>query len=219
MTIVVVVAAIIGAVFGLGADRLSSRWPVHEDEHVRGLDWRTGAVVLGGAVAFAALAWRWTDPLDLAVLGIYVAALIVLLATDLDQKLLPDLITFPLMAYALLILVTGLNPILADKAHVLIADGDLTAVLAAIAAPALLAVTDRLFRGALGMGDLKLAVSLGLMFGITQLFVGFLVGTLAFAAIVLVLVLSRRVSMKTAVPFGPALIAAGVAAAVLQTSA
>jgi leader peptidase (prepilin peptidase)/N-methyltransferase len=65
------------------------------------------------------------------------------------------------------------------------------------------------------MGDLKLAVSLGLMFGITQLFVGFLVGTVAFAAIVLVLMLSRRLSMKTAVPFGPALITAGVAAAVM----
>ena len=216
MTLVVVVAACLGAVFGFGADRLSSRWPLHEGETVRGLDWRTAAVVLGGAGAFAALAWRWTDPVDLLVLGIYVAALIVLLATDLDQKLLPDLITFPLMAYALVILVLGLNPVLEGKAQVLIADGDLAAVLAAIAAPALLAITDRLFRGALGLGDIKLAVSLGLLFGITQLFVGFLVGTLAFAAIVLALVLSRRVSMKTAVPFGPALIAAGVVAAVIE---
>jgi leader peptidase (prepilin peptidase)/N-methyltransferase len=214
MTVAMVVAAIVGAVFGFGADRLSSRWPLHETETVRGLDWRTAAVVLGGAAAFGALAWRWTDPLDLLVLGLYVAALIVLLATDLDQKLLPDLITFPLMAYALVVLLLGLNPVLEGKAQALIADGDLSAVLAAIAAPALLAVTDRIFRGALGMGDLKLAVSLGLMFGITQLFIGFLVGTIAFAAIVLVLVVSRRVSMQTAVPFGPALIAAGVAAAV-----
>ena len=219
MTLVVVVAACLGGVFGFAADRLSSRWPLHEDETVRGLDWRTAAVVLGGAGAFAALAWRWTDPVDLLVLGVYVAALIVLLATDLDQKLLPDLITFPLMAYALVILVLGLNPVLEGKAQVLIADGDLTAVLAAMAAPALLAITDRLFRGALGLGDIKLAVSLGLMFGITQLFVGFLVGTLAFAAIVLALVLSRRVSMKTAVPFGPALIAAGVVAAVVEVGA
>ena len=216
MTLVVVAAAVIGAVFGFGADRLAARWPVHEDGHVRGLDWRTVAVVLGGAAAFGALAWRWTQPVDLLVLGIYVAALIVLLATDLDQKLLPDLITFPLMAYALVILVTELNPVLAGKAQVLVADGDLAAVLAAIAAPALLAITDRLFGGALGMGDLKLAVSLGLMFGITQLFIGFLVGTLAFAAVVLVLVLSRRLSMRTAVPFGPALIAAGVVAAVAE---
>ena len=219
MTVAVIVAAVFGAIFGFGADRLSSRWPLHEDETVRGIDWRTLAVVLGGAAAFAARAWRWTEPLDLLVLGIYVAALIVLLATDLDQKLLPDLITFPLMAYALAILVLELNPVLAGKAQLVIADGDLAAVIAAVAAPALLAITDRIFRGALGMGDLKLAVSLGLMFGVTQLFVGFLVGTLAFAAVVLVLVVSRRVSMKTAVPFGPALIAAGVAAAVIEIPA
>ena len=81
--------------------------------------------------------------LDLLVLGIYVAALVVLLATDLDQKLLPDLITFPLMGYALVVLVLELNPVLAGKTQVLIADGDLAAVLAAVAAPALLAVTDR----------------------------------------------------------------------------
>lgn len=216
MTAAVVVAVIVGAVFGFGADRLSSRWPEHEDETVRGFDWRSVAVVVGGAVAFGLLAWRWTDPLDLAVLGIYVAALIVLLATDLDQKLLPDLLTFPLMAYALALMVLGLNPVLAGKSQVLFADGDLGAILAAIGAPALLAVTDRVFRGALGMGDLKLAVSLGLMFGVTQLFAGFLVGTIGFAVVVLVLVLSRRLSLKTAVPFGPALIAAGVAAAVLQ---
>ena len=215
MTAAVIIAALVGAVYGFAADRLSARWPVHEDGAVRGLDWRTPVVVLGGAAAFGLLAARWSDPLDLAVLGVYVAALIVLLATDLDQKLLPDLITFPLMAYGLVVLVLGLNPVLEGKAQVLIADGDLTAVLAAVAAPALLAITDRLFRGALGMGDLKLAVSLGLMFGLTQLFIGFLLGTVAFAAVVLALVLSRRVSLKTAVPFGPALIAAGVLAAVL----
>ena len=216
MTAQMIVAALLGGVLGLGADRLAARWPVHEDGSVRAVDWRTAAVVLGSAASFGLLAWRWTEPLDLLVLAIYVAALMVLLATDLDQKLLPDLITFPLMGYALIVLLLELNPVLAGKSQVLIADGDLTALIAAVAAPALLAITDRLFRGALGMGDLKLAVSLGLMFGLSQLFVGFLVGTVAFAAVVLVLVLSRRVSMKTAVPFGPALIAAGVLAAVVE---
>ncbi len=219
MTIAVVVAALVGAVFGFGADRLSVRWPEHEEQEQRGFDWRTVVVTAGGAAAFAALAWRWTDPVDLAVLGVYVAALIVLLATDLDQKLLPDLITFPLMGYALAVLLLGLNPVLADKAQTFVANGDLGALLAAVGTPALLAVTDRVFRGALGMGDLKLAVSLGLMFGVTQLFAGFLIGTITFAAVVLLLVLSRRVSMKTAVPFGPALIVAGVAAAVIELPA
>ena len=43
-----------------------------------------------------------------------------------------------------------------------------------------------------------------------------MLGTIAFAVVVLALVLARQVSLKTAVPFGPALIAAGVLAAVVE---
>ena len=159
---------------------------------------------------------RWSDASDLIVLGIYVGCLMVLLATDLDQKLLPDLITLPLVGYGAAVTLLGLNPVLADKTQVLIAPGDLSAILAAVLAPAALALTDRLFHGALGMGDIKLSVSLGLMFGVTQLFAGFLLATIAFAVVVLVLVAARRVTLKTAIPFGPALIGAGVLASVIQ---
>ena len=216
MSVEILLAGLLGGVFGFGADRLSARWPAHADGSIRGLDWRSVVVTLGGAASFAALTWRWTDADDLIILGIYVGALVVLLATDLDQKLLPDVITLPLIGYAAAVTFVGLNPILEGKAQVLVADGDMTAVLAAILAPGALALTDRLFSGALGMGDLKLAVSLGLLFGLTQLFVGFLVATVVFAVVVLMLVLTRRVTLKTAIPFGPALIGAGVLAAVIQ---
>jgi leader peptidase (prepilin peptidase) / N-methyltransferase len=210
-------AAILGAALGVAADRLAARWPVHEDGRGGPADWRTLTVSLGSAASFALLAWRWSEPADLLVLGIYTAALMLLLATDLDQRLLPDLITLPLIVYGAAVTLLGLNPVLADKAQVLLAEGDLSAVLAAVLAPGLLAVTDRIFHGALGMGDLKLAVSLGLMFGLTQLFAGFLAATVAFAAIVLLLVVTRRVTLRTAIPFGPALIGAGVLASVLGT--
>lgn len=215
MTLAVFAAGLGGAFFGLGADRLSARWPSHDDGLVRGLDWRTVVVIVGGALSFGALAATWTEPADLVVLGIYVAALIVLLATDLDQRLLPDLITLPLIVYAAAVTLAGLNPVLDGKTQLLVADGDLAAILGAILAPGLLAFSDRVFKGALGMGDLKLAVSLGLLFGVTQLFTGFLLATIGFAAVVLVLVATRRVSLKTAIPFGPALIGAGVLAAII----
>jgi len=215
VTTVAFLAALLGAGFGFGADRLAARWPVHDDGSVRRPDWRTITVTLASAAAFGLLAWRWSEPADLLVLGLYIAALMLLLATDLDQRLLPDLITLPLIVYAAAVTLLGLNPVLAGKAQVLLADGDLSAVLAAVLAPGLLALSDRIFRGALGMGDLKLAVSLGLMFGLTQLFAGFLAATVAFAAVVLLLVVTRRVTLKTAIPFGPALIGAGVLAATL----
>ena len=62
-----------------------------------GLDWRTAVVALGAAVAFGLLPIRWQEPRDLVLLGIWFAALTVLVATDLDQRLLPDLVTLPLI--------------------------------------------------------------------------------------------------------------------------
>jgi leader peptidase (prepilin peptidase)/N-methyltransferase len=217
MTAGVLVAMAAGAVFGFGADRLAARWPVHEAGLVRGMDWRTVVVTLGSAATFGALVARWQEPAALVTLGVYLAALMVLLATDLDQRLLPDLITLPLIVYAgavtLLPPLVGaeLNPLLADKAL-----GSVSAIAAAVAAPLVLAVTDRLFRGSLGMGDLKLSVSLGLMCGLTLLFIGFLVATTAFAVVVIVLLVTRRISLRTAIPFGPALIGAGVVASLVS---
>lgn len=153
------------------------------------------------------------NPRDLAVLGLFAAALVLLLATDLDQRLLPDVITLPLIGYGVVISLlaplagTTLNPLLADKPAAM-----LTAAVAAIAAPALLLISDLLLHGSLGGGDLKLAVSLGLICGVSLLLLGFLVATTAFAAVILLLVASGRITLKTAVPFGPALIGAAVVA-------
>jgi leader peptidase (prepilin peptidase)/N-methyltransferase len=208
--------AAVGALIGLGADRLAARWPAHPAGVVRTLDWRTVVAVLGGLLAFGGLAARWDDPRDLAVLGMYVAALVVLLATDLDQRLLPDLITLPLIVYAAavtllpVIVDVPLNPLIGAKSL-----GAVSAIAAAVLAPLLLLVSDRLFKGSLGMGDVKLSVSLGLMCGISLFVMGFLVASVAFAAVVLVLLAARRITLKTAIPFGPALIGAGIVATLL----
>jgi leader peptidase (prepilin peptidase) / N-methyltransferase len=204
-------AALVGATIGLGADRLASRWPAHEPfTPQRGLDWRTAVLVLAGGFAFAGLAWRWTEPSALLVLLPFAVALLVLLATDLDQRVLPDLLTLPMIAYAAVVLVLGWSPLLAGKDLAIV-----SGLAAAIGAPLFLFVTDKLLHGALGMGDLKLAVSLGLLCGITRLFVGFLLASLAFAVVLLVLIALRRVSLRTAVPFGPALIGAAFVAMLL----
>src|SRR5215210_440523 len=103
--VVAAVFAVAGAIVGYGADRLSARWPEHEDGSVRPIDWRTAFMVVAGGVSFGALALRWSEPLPLAVLGAYFVALLVLMATDLDQKLLPDVITLPLVPIAVGLLV------------------------------------------------------------------------------------------------------------------
>jgi leader peptidase (prepilin peptidase)/N-methyltransferase len=206
----VVAFAILGLGVGLAADRLAARWPVHEDSRVRRPDWRTATLALGGAAAFAALAGRWSDPLHLVILGAYFGALIVLAATDLDQKLLPDLVTLPLIPIALLLVLLDLDPLLAGKEMPLA-----SALLAGLAAPAILFVLDRLLRGALGAGDLKLAIGLGLMSGVTRLFGGFVTASIASAAVILVLIAARRITLRSAIPFGPILIAGGILAALV----
>jgi leader peptidase (prepilin peptidase)/N-methyltransferase len=205
-----VMGGVAGAAWGAIADRIAARWPAHADGAVRRVDWRTVAVIAASAATLALLLARWPALGDRSVLGIYLGALMLLLATDLDQRLLPDVITLPLIPFALVVAVLGWDPALAGKEL-----GLVSAIAAGVGAPALLLVTDRLFGGALGLGDVKLAVSLGLMFGVTRLLTGFLVATLVGAAVLLVLMAARRVGRRTAVPFGPILIGAGVVAAVL----
>ena len=201
--VLVAFAGVVGLAFGYAADRLAARWPAHEDGAARPRDWRTWLVVLTGGLAFAATMARFgASPVHLAVVFVYVATLVVLFATDLDQRLLPNVLTYPLVAYAVAVYAAGASP------FVRTADDLLWAGAAAIAVPAALFVLALPFgRGAIGEGDLKLLVSVGLFAGATKLFYGLVVGAFAAGAVVAILVFVRRLSMKSFVPYGPFLIA------------
>ena len=182
-TLALAAAAVAGALLGVLADRLSTRWPEHEPDYRRRRpDWRTLVVALVGAAVGAGLVARWTEPRDLAVLGVYCAALLVLLA---DWS--------PLLAGKPLGLASGIG--------------------AAVGLPVLLFVSDRLLHGELGAGDLKLAVGIGLMSGVARLFVGLLAASIAFSVVLIGLIAVRRLGLKSAVPFGPVLILGAFAAA------
>lgn len=195
------VLALAGAAWGLAADRLAARWPVHDDGSVRPVDWRTPVVVLAGAALLGLVPLRVEDPGARLLFGAYLAALVLLLATDLDQHLLPDVVTLPAIPVALVALVAGLNP--------LVPPADLPLALAgAVGIPVLLAVLAIPFgSGAIGQGDLKLLVSVGLLAGAGRLFAGLLVAGVVAGVVVGVLLLARRVTLRTYVPFGPFLIA------------
>lgn len=204
LTVAVAVLVVAGAVLGFAADRLSVRWPAHEAGYrPRGLDWRTVVLIVTGAVVFGGLAARWeNDSWSLVLLGTVSAALVILLATDLNQKVLPDLITLPLIGLTAAMLLLGWSPLLAGKEL-----GLYSGIAAGLVAPVFLFITDRLLRGDLGDGDLKLAVSIGLLTGITLLVGGLLVASVGFSAVLLVLIAARRLGLRSAVPFGPVLIA------------
>jgi leader peptidase (prepilin peptidase)/N-methyltransferase len=195
-------AGIVGAAWGYAADRIAARWPEHEDGSIRPRDWRTVLVVVAGGLSFAATLARFgTDPAALLFVGAYVVALGLLFATDLDQKLLPDVITLPLIGLAALAYVTGAGPFVRTT------DDLLWAVAGAVVVPVALFVLAIPFgAGAIGRGDLKLLVSVGLLAGAQQLFYALVVGALLAGVIVAVLVFVRRLTLKSYVPYGPFLI-------------
>lgn len=205
--------AIAGAAWGLLADRIAARWPEHEadvDEAgtvvrpagwTRPVDWRTAVVAVLGGLSMGALPLRFDEPVPLALFGAFFAALTLLLATDLDQRLLPDVITLPAIPVALLAGLLDLNPLVPPEALP-------GAILAAVAIPAFLFVVAIPFgAGAIGMGDLKLLVSVGLLAGLARAVAGVVVGALAAGVVLAVLLAVRRITLRTYVPFGPFLIA------------
>jgi len=197
------IAGILGLIWGFVADRLAARWPAHENGSIRAIDWRTPVVVVTGAAAFAGTVARFGDqPIAFVVVGVYVVALVVLFATDLDQRLLPDVITLPLIGLAAIVLVTGQSVFIRTNEDVLWAVG------AAILVPAALFLLSIPFgQGAIGQGDLKLLVSVGLLAGSGKLFYALIAGALLAGVTVGVLLFIRRISMKSYVPYGPFLIA------------
>jgi leader peptidase (prepilin peptidase)/N-methyltransferase len=198
-----VAAGIIGAALGFVADRIAARWPAHEVPGIRGLDWRTVACIAFGALAFAALAGRFEDPLVRAAFGGYFIALVVLFATDLDQRLLPDLLTLPLIPLAFLFALSGLNPLLAGG----LSFGLAGAIAAGIVLPGFLyALSIPFGRDSIGLGDVKLLVSVGLMTGLARGFIGLFAAAVAMAVVVIVLLALRRITLKSYVPMGPFLI-------------
>jgi leader peptidase (prepilin peptidase)/N-methyltransferase len=193
--------AIGGLLWGVLADRIAARWPDHEPEvQLRSaVDWRTAVVGTVGAASLGAVGLRFDSPLHVAVFGAWAAVLVLLLATDLDQRLLPDELTLPLIPAALVVDVAGFNP--------LVADGLLWPVAAAIAFPAALYLLSIPFGpGAIGVGDLKLLVSVGLIAGLLRTFNALLIGAVLSGVVVIVLMALRRVTRRSYIAYGPFLI-------------
>lgn len=203
MELTIAAAGTAGLAWGIVSDRIAARWPAHEDGSVRPADWRTIAAAVAGALAFVLLVVRFGDePATLAYMAVVVAALVLLFATDLDQRLLPDVVTLPLVGYALVGFALGVGPFVRTP-------GDLaSAAIAGVGLPALLlAVSIPFGAGAIGLGDLKLLLGVGLIAGAPRVIATVVVGAVAAAGGILVLMALHRITLRSYVPYGPFLIA------------
>ena len=167
---------------------------------------------IGTATAFVLFSYTWIagfglSPVGLLLLGLWLTAitmLAILFAYDLKWFLLPDRIVFPLVLVAVAIdvtwLVTGMTANLVEALLSLVASVSILS--------GLYLVLWLISKGAwVGFGDVKLGVALGLLIAdwklaLLTLFLANLIGTL----IVLPGLLTKKLSRKTQVPFGPFLI-------------
>lgn len=214
ITAVTVVLAIAGGAWGIVADRLATRWPEHDEAEGflpgRRAGWRTVVVAVFGAVGLGVLPSRFDQPLHLLAFGAYIVVLTLLLATDLDQRLLPGELTLPMIPLALIFAVSGQNPLVGDSL--------VPAIVAAIAIPAVLYLPSLLFGpGAFGRGDVNLLVSVGLMSGAYRALVGTFAGIIVAGIVTVALLATRRVGLRTYIPYGPFLIIGALWAILLRS--
>jgi prepilin signal peptidase PulO-like enzyme (type II secretory pathway) len=203
MSVIDLVLAVGGAVFGMAADRLAVRWPEHDEEFPanRRIGWRTIATAAMGAFAFWLLKQRFegAELIVQILFGLWFATLVVGFAIDLDQRLLPDELTLPVIPIALLLDLTGRNPLVGAEL--------LPAFAIAVVVPTGLFLASIPFgAGAFGLGDVKLLVGVGLMSGLLRTFTGLASGLFAAGLVLALLLVTRRIGRRTFVPFGPFLI-------------
>jgi len=205
-----VVPIVIGAVFAVGgaaAERIASVWPPDEASRrppgVR-------MVLLAAASGFAAwgisvrsgLPW-WATAVYLVLL----AFLVLLTATDLEQRRLPHLVLDPLIVVSAIFV--PFNPAVAP----------LDALIGGGAAVAFLGALALLVRGGLAVGDLYLVGPIGLMLGWPIIFSALFGAAFLAAGASLALLVSRRVGMRSYIPFGPFLVAGTVLVLLLDDRA
>jgi prepilin signal peptidase PulO-like enzyme (type II secretory pathway) len=198
MTALALVAGALLAVVGAAAERIAAFWPPDEASRRRPGP-RTAGLALAAGVAGWAIAARSTLPLWATLVHLAVLAiLVVLAATDLEQRRLPHLLLDPLIVVA--IGFAFVNPSVTL----------LNAVIGAVVAVAFLGVLGLIIRAGVALGDLYLVGPLGLILGWPAIFVAIFVAALLSSVTSILLLATRRVGLKSYIPFGPFLVAGAV---------
>jgi prepilin signal peptidase PulO-like enzyme (type II secretory pathway) len=198
MTALALAAGVALAVVGGVAERIASVWPPDEASR-RGAGWRTVALALAAGVAGWAIATRSTLPLWATGVHLAVLALLVLLsATDLEQRRLPHLLLDPLIVVAIGFVFVSPSVMPLD------------AVIGAVTAVAFLGLLGVIIRSGVAMGDLYLVAPLGLILGWPAIFLAVFFAALLSSVTSMALLATRRVGLKSYIPFGPFLVAGAV---------
>lgn len=208
------VAALAGAVLG--------RWPLADwaersmqDDREQGERMLRAAVRFAAAaitaLTFAALALRFGMSWTLLPLLAFAAAATVLTIVDLAEHRLPNAVVFPTLVVvaALLVLASAMT---GAWIPLLWALGGAAAMFTVYFLLALISPSS------MGMGDVKLALVIGLLlgwFGLNAWLIG-LLAAFVFGGVAAVVALAlHRVTLRGSIPFGPSMLAGALAAVLL----
>ena len=186
-------------VLGLGAGALLTvainRFPVRQTENEaasppRAHPWRRlvvpGITALGFLLAYLqfGLSWRLLEACA------FICVMVVIAFIDLDHMIIPNVIVLPAALVGLAASI-ALDP---ERWWVYL--------VAAVGSSLFLFMLALIWRGGMGMGDVKLALLMGAVLGavvVVAFFLAFLFG----AVVGLILIATKRKSRKEAIPFGP----------------
>ena len=148
-------------------------------------------------VFFVFLLWRYGPSLYLVLITIYTFILILVTVTDLEHRLIFNVVIIPsiLLAIAAAFFTPGLSWLAA------LVGGGFAFILVYLAA--------LVSRGGLGGGDVTLSTFLGLILGFPKIILSLTFGVFLGGAVALVLLVTGKVGLKTFIPYGPFLTITG----------
>lgn len=161
--------------------------------------WRDLAVELGTSILWGLAAARHGPSSRAELTGLYLTVLVLATVTDLERRRIYDAAMLPAIALALVL--APVSPWLGG--------GALGAWLTGLVAFAFFFGTAMLTRGGIGGGDAMLAAFIGLITGFPHGLYALSYGVLLAGGTSLLLLLARRVTLKTAIPYGPFLALGG----------
>jgi len=177
-------------------------------------------------ISCALILWRFGLRVEAAFYFVFIAALIVVTFIDLEHKIIPDVVTIPLLVIGLLwaalrtnwgVLkfltssVGGFWDILFIIDKIPITNSLLGAILGAAMLWSVGFIYEKLRgREGMGMGDVKLLAMMGAFLGWSGVIFVTLIGSFLGTVVGLSLVLFKGKDLKYAVPFGPFLSVGGV---------
>ena len=193
------VGLLVGLLVGPVADRIATNAPLH-DPLLRRVPRspRLPVVIAATALLGGACGAVFGLTLEAVAAVLFCWVLVVITRTDLEHRLIPDLVVLP-----------GAVAVLALRT---IDDPSLEWVVSSLAAGLVLFLVVLAYPRGLGMGDVKLSALLGAGLGVSvivAMFVGFFI---AFVPAAVLFARHGREARKSAIPLGPFLAIGGVVA-------